>query len=92
MDGVIDAERGGLSGGASWPVLWIMEPSFRERIRVDWTPGREVRWESSAVTCCGTCCVRWTSSWLDFMNQSVWVLLTGLAMVLVLRGCVKGDR
>lgn len=25
------------------PVLCIMEPSFRERMSVDWTPGRELR-------------------------------------------------
>lgn len=43
---------------ASCPVLWIMDPSLRERIKADCTPGREVRCESSAVTCWGTCCVR----------------------------------
>lgn len=41
---------------ANNPVLWIIEPSFRERINVEWTPGREVRWERRAVTCWGTCC------------------------------------
>lgn len=41
---------------ASSPVLWMMEPSLRERIRVDCTPGREVRWDSKAETCCGICC------------------------------------
>lgn len=40
---------------ASNPVLWIMEPSLRERMRVDWTPGRDVRCERRAVTCWGTC-------------------------------------
>jgi hypothetical protein len=40
-------------GGARRPVLWIMEPSLRERMRVDCTPGREVRWERSAETCWG---------------------------------------
>lgn len=40
-------------GGARRPVVWIIEPSLRERIRVDWTPGREVRWERSAETCWG---------------------------------------
>lgn len=39
------------------PVLWIMEPSLRERMKVDWTPGRDVRCESRAVTCCGICVV-----------------------------------
>lgn len=43
---------------ANCPVLWMMDPSFRERIKVDCTPGREVRCESSAETCWGTCCVR----------------------------------
>lgn len=36
---------------ANSPVLWMIEPSLRERIKVDCTPGREVRWDSSAVTC-----------------------------------------
>lgn len=36
---------------ASRPVLCMMEPSLRDRISVDWTPGREVRCESSAETC-----------------------------------------
>jgi hypothetical protein len=43
---------------ANCPVLWMIDPSLRDRINVDCTPGREVRWESSAVTCWGTCCVR----------------------------------
>jgi hypothetical protein len=43
---------------ANCPVLWMMDPSLRERIKVDCTPGREVRCESSVVTCWGTCCVR----------------------------------
>lgn len=55
---VVGTGRGVGSWGASWPVLWMIEPSLRERIRVDWTPGREVRWDSNAVTCWGTCCVR----------------------------------
>ncbi len=42
-------------GGPKRPVVWIMEPSLRERMRVDWTPGREVRWERRAETCCGIC-------------------------------------
>lgn len=46
---------------ASNPVLWMMEPSLRLRMRVDWTPGREVRWERRAETwdgmdCEGGCC------------------------------------
>lgn len=40
---------------ASNPVHCIMDPSLRERMRVDCTPGRDVRWESKAVTCCGIC-------------------------------------
>jgi hypothetical protein len=36
---------------ASRPVLCMIEPSLRERISVDWTPGREVRCESNAETC-----------------------------------------
>ena len=39
---------------ASNPVPCIMDPSRRERMNVDWTPGREVRWERRAVTCWGT--------------------------------------
>jgi hypothetical protein len=62
VGGAIGAERGvfvPLSSGARSPVLWMIDPSLRERMRVDCTPGREVRWESSAVTCWGTCCERW---------------------------------
>lgn len=49
------AALGGEGGGgfAYSPVLWIMEPSLRERMKVDWTPGREVRCERRAVTCWG---------------------------------------
>lgn len=36
---------------AKRPVLCIIEPSFRDSIRVDWTPGRDVRCESNAETC-----------------------------------------
>lgn len=44
-----------LGGGeARSPVLWIMDPSLRERMKVDCTPGRDVRCERRAVTCCGT--------------------------------------
>jgi hypothetical protein len=43
-----------LGGGeARSPVLWIMDPSLRERMKVDCTPGRDVRCERRAVTCCG---------------------------------------
>lgn len=37
--------------GAKSPVLWIMDPSFRDRMNVDWTPGRDVRCDRSALTC-----------------------------------------
>lgn len=46
FSGAMGAERGvfvPFSVGARTPVLWIMDPSLRERIRVDCTPGREVR-------------------------------------------------
>lgn len=36
---------------ANRPVLWMMEPSLRDRINVDWTPGRDVRCDRSAETC-----------------------------------------
>lgn len=36
---------------AKRPVLCIIEPSFRDNMRVDWTPGRDVRCESNAETC-----------------------------------------
>lgn len=36
---------------ASFPVTWMMDPSFRERMRVDCTPGREIRWERRFETC-----------------------------------------
>lgn len=61
VDGVICAVRELPFSSVVWascPVLWIMDPSLRERIKADCTPGREVRCESSAVTCWGTCCVR----------------------------------
>ena len=52
VSGVDEAFGAGrVSWGASSPVLWMMRPSLRERIRVDCTPGREVRWDRSAVTC-----------------------------------------
>lgn len=34
---------GSSGGSARSPDLWIMEPSDRERMRVDWTPGFEAR-------------------------------------------------
>lgn len=45
--------RGGGGGEANSPVLWIIEPSLRERMKVDWTPGRELRCDRRALTCCG---------------------------------------
>lgn len=36
---------------AKRPVLCMIEPSFRDRIKVDWTPGRDVRCDSNAETC-----------------------------------------
>lgn len=44
-----------LGSSAKSPELWMIDPSLRERIRVDCTPGRDVRCERSEVTCCGTC-------------------------------------
>lgn len=68
-------------GGAKRPVVWIMEPSLRERMRVDWTPGREVRWERRAETCCGICGDWW-------MILSVYV-----CFILPLRDpCWRGKR
>ena len=43
----------GLGLDARSPVHCIMEPSLRERISVDCTPGRALRCESRAETCCG---------------------------------------
>lgn len=40
---------------ANSPVHRMMDPSLRERMSVDCTPGRDVRCERSAVTCSGTC-------------------------------------
>lgn len=51
------------------PALWIMEPSLRERISVDSTPGREVRWERVAIMCCGTCYSVARMSGLDISLQ-----------------------
>lgn len=43
----------GVELDAKSPVHCIMEPSFRERMSVDSTPGRELRWDRRAVTFCG---------------------------------------
>lgn len=56
----VDGEVEGGGDEAKSPVLWIMEPSLRERMKVDCTPGREVRWERRALT--------WWGIW-------VWILL-----------------
>jgi hypothetical protein len=43
-----------LTPAASWPVACIIDPSLRDRMRVDWTPGRDIKWDSWAETCWGT--------------------------------------
>lgn len=51
---MVEEEEGGGGGGEAYsPVLWIIEPSLRERMKVDWTPAREVRCDRSALTCWG---------------------------------------
>lgn len=53
VGGSVDSVVEGPGGEANRPVLWIMEPSLRERMNVDCTPGRDVRWDRRALTWCG---------------------------------------
>ena len=40
------------------PVLCMIDPSLRDKIRVDWMPGRDVRCDNNAVICWGIgCCL-----------------------------------
>lgn len=44
----------GLERVARRPVVRIIEPSLRDSMRVDWTPGRDVRFDRWADTCRGS--------------------------------------
>lgn len=64
--------EGEVEGGgdeAKSPVLWIMEPSLRERMKVDCTPGREVRCERRVLT--------WWGTWVVWFFVSVSVVGCG---------------
>lgn len=62
MDAPVD---GASSGVARRPVVWMMEPSFRARMRVDCTPGREVRCDRRAST--------WGGIW-GFWEIDTWLV------------------